>query len=242
MQSPRVYKNILFDLDGTLTASHEGILRSVRYALSFYGIEEKEENLFSFIGPPLLRSFMDRFGFDEKTGMEAVEHYRERYNTVGMFENRVYDGILPMLEKLRADGRDLLLATSKPYFQTAKILDHFGLSVYFPQEFVLAAGLDDRLNSKTAIIGEALAVLARRGRGKEDCVMVGDRIFDIEGAKNNGIAVIGVEYGYAPEGELRAAGADYIAGTVEELERILIWGAARDPVRGAAPEPRLKPF
>lgn len=224
MQSPRNCKNILFDLDGTLTASHEGILRSVRYALSFYGIEEKEENLFSFIGPPLLRSFMDRFGFDESTGMEAVEHYRERYNRVGMFENRVYDGILPLLEKLRGEGRNLLLATSKPYFQTEKILEHFGLSRYFEKELVLAAGLDDRLNSKAAIIGEALAVLSRRGYTEEDSVMVGDRIFDIEGARKNGIAVIGVEYGYAPAGELRAAGADYIAETVKDLEALLVGG------------------
>ena len=226
MQSPRIYKNILFDLDGTLTASHVGILRCVQYALAFYGIEEKEENLFSFIGPPLLRSFMERFGFDEKTGLEAVERYRERYNTVGMYENRVYDGIIPMLSKLKADGRNLLLATSKPYFQTEKILDHFGLSDYFAPDFVLAAGLDDRLNSKTAIIGEALAALARKGYGKTDCVMVGDRIFDVEGAKRCGIAVIGVEYGYAPEGELLAAGADYLARTVEELEELLVRGAA----------------
>ena len=216
------FQNILFDLDGTLTASHEGIIKCVQYALSFYGIEAEADRLFCFIGPPLLRSFMEHYGFSEEQGIEAVEHYRVRYNEVGYMENRVYDGILPLLEKLKAAGKHLLLATSKPYLQTMKILNHFGLAAYFEKDFVLAAGLDDRLNNKASIIGEALAALERHGISREGSVMVGDRIHDIEGARKNQIPVIGVEYGYAPAGELKEAGADYIVSTVEELGEFLL--------------------
>ncbi len=216
-----MFRSILFDLDGTLTRSHVGILRSVVYALSFFGIDESEENLYSFIGPPLHESFRARYGFDERTADEAVRLYRERYNRVGMFENEVYEGIPALLSDLHDAGRCLLLATSKPAPQALAILDHFDLHRFFRDDYILAASLDDRANSKPAVIARALSVLARDGQSREDAVMVGDRRYDVEGAAENGIAAIGAGYGYAAPGELEAAGALLVARDVPHLRQIL---------------------
>lgn len=222
-----MYHYILFDLDGTLTDPKPGITRCVQYALHKFGIEEQDlDKLEPFIGPPLLDSFQEFYGFEEEKGQQAIVYYRERFRTVGLFENEVYPGIAQMLARLQEAGCHLAVASSKPEIFVKRILEHFGLSSYF--EVVVGSELDGRRARKEEVVEEALrqllgeeALAQQSLRPIEDVVMVGDRKFDIQGAKRFGIASIGVRYGYAGQGELEEAGADRIAATVEELEEAL---------------------
>lgn len=222
-----MYHYILFDLDGTLTDPKIGITGCVQYALHKFGIQEPDlDKLEPFIGPPLLDSFQKFYGFDEEKGQRAIGYYRERFSTVGLFENKVYPGIEQMLVRLQEAGCHLAVASSKPEIFVKRILEHFGLLSYF--EVVVGSELDGRRARKEEVVEEALRqllgeeALAQKGLGQiGDVVMVGDRKFDIQGAKRFGIASIGVRYGYAGEGELEEAGADQIAETVEKLEEAL---------------------
>lgn len=216
-----MYHYILFDLDGTLTDPKQGITRCVQYALRRFGIEEQNlDKLEPFIGPPLLDSFREFYGFDEEKGRQAITYYRERFSTVGLFENKVYPGVARMLAGLQAAGCRLAVASSKPEVFVKRILEHFGLISYF--EVIVGSELDGSRTKKEEVVEEALRQLLQ-GAGKlEDTAMVGDRKFDIQGAKAHHIAAVGVAYGYAAEGELEEAGADRIAETVEELESILL--------------------
>lgn len=222
-----MYHYILFDLDGTLTDPKPGITRCVQYALHKFGIEEPDlDKLEPFIGPPLLDSFQEFYGFEEEKGQQAIVYYRERFRTVGLFENEVYPGIAQMLARLQEAGCHLAVASSKPEIFVKRILEHFRLSSYF--EVVVGSELDGRRARKEEVVEEALrqllgeeALAQQSLRPIEDVVMVGDRKFDIQGAKRFGIASIGVRYGYAGQGELEEAGADRIAATVEELEEAL---------------------
>lgn len=222
-----MYHYILFDLDGTLTDPKPGITRCVQYALHRFEIEEPDlDKLEPFIGPPLLDSFQEFYGFEEEKGQQAIVYYRERFRTVGLFENEVYPGIAQMLARLQEAGCHLAVASSKPEIFVKRILEHFGLSSYF--EVVVGSELDGRRARKEEVVEEALrqllgeeALAQQSLRPIEDVVMVGDRKFDIQGAKRFGIASIGVRYGYAGQGELEEAGADRIAATVEELEEAL---------------------
>lgn len=219
-----MYQYILFDLDGTLTDPKPGITGCVQYALHQFGIEEPDaDKLEPFIGPPLLDSFREFYGFDEEKGQQAVVYYRERFSVVGLFENEVYPGIPQMLEKLQAAGCHLAVASSKPEVFVQRILKHFALWDYF--EVIVGSELDGRRSRKEEVVEEALRQLTRFGKDKmtpENTAMVGDRKFDIQGARLFHITAVGVSYGYAAKGELEEAGADRIAGTVKELEGILL--------------------
>ena len=208
-------KYILFDLDGTLTDPKEGITRCVQYSLRSFGIEEDTENLTPFIGPPLAQMFESSYGID---GTAATAKYRERYATVGIFENRVYDGIAQMLVKLKAAEKMLALATSKPEIFARRILEKYELSQYF--DVTVGSELDGRRTDKAEVIAEALRQLGNPDKG--DAIMVGDRRHDVIGAKKCGIKCIGVRFGFAEQGELEKAGADYIAGSVSELSDMLL--------------------
>ena len=222
-----MYHYILFDLDGTLTDPKPGITGCVQYALRKFGIEEPDlDKLEPFIGPPLLDSFQEFYGFEEEKGQQAIIYYRERFRTVGLFENEVYPGIAQMLARLQEAGCHLAVASSKPEIFVKRILEHFGLLSYF--EVVVGSELDGRRARKEEVVEEALRqllgeeALTQHGlRRIEDAVMVGDRKFDIQGAKRFGIASIGVRYGYAGQGELEEAGADMIVATVGELDEYL---------------------
>lgn len=212
------YHYILFDLDGTLTDPKEGITKSVAYALRFFGIEVEDlDSLCKFIGPPLKESFMRFYGFDEEKAELAVEKYREYFAPVGLFQNKVYEGVEKLLQNLRASGKDIILATSKPTVYARQILEHFGLDSYF----MLIAGseLDGRRVKKGDVIAYALE--SAGVTDKEKAVMVGDREHDMIGAKENGIDAAGVLFGYGSMEEFRQCGADYILETVEELEELL---------------------
>lgn len=212
------YKYLLFDLDGTLTNPYEGITKSFQYALSAYGIEEKQENLTFVIGPPLTKVFHDVYGFDEQTSLDAVAKYRERFNHIGWRENEILDGIPEMLEKLKNEGKTLCLATSKPKLYADKIIDLFDIAKYF--DVSVGAELDGSVCEKNQIIGKVLDCLGNPP--KDEVLMIGDRSHDILGAKQCGISSVGVKTGFADENELEDAGADYIADTVDELEKLLL--------------------
>ena len=205
------YDVVLFDLDGTLTESGIGITRSVAHALRKHGIEETDQKkLDRFVGPPLIDSFTRFYGFTAEQARQAVEDYREYYAVKGIFENRVYDGVVTMLEGLKAAGVRCILATSKPETYAVQILEHFGLMSWFDR--VAGATMDEKRTRKADVIAYALEGIPADSR----VLMVGDREHDILGAKANGLDSVGVLYGYGSREELEAAGATYIAVTAEE--------------------------
>lgn len=212
-----MYNTVLFDLDGTLTDPGLGITNSVAYALERYGISvEDRKSLYTFIGPPLSDSFMKYYGFSEEKAMEAIMVYREYFKDKGIFENEVYGGVRELLEKISSSGRKIVLATSKPEEFAVRILEHFDLMQYF--DVVAGASMDEKRNKK----GDVIKYAMEKGNFTSDsAVMIGDREHDIFGAKENKLDSIGVLYGYGSEAELKAAGADYIVKTVDEIFSLL---------------------
>lgn len=224
--SKKSYKYILFDLDGTLVDSAEGITRSVEYSLEHFGIYPADrDELTCFIGPPLIDSFMRYCGFGREKAGEAVDVYRRRYATVGVHENRAYPGITELLRKLTDDGRICCVATSKPEVFANIVVDDMGYRPYI--KHVFGAELDDaegrkhkqRLE-KAEVIAYALESLGIKD--KAEVLMVGDRRHDIEGARANGIDSCGVLFGFGSKEELETAGATYIAETPEAISELVI--------------------
>ncbi len=214
------YSTIFFDLDGTLTDPGLGITNSILYALDKMGIEKPpREELYDFIGPPLKATLMARFHLDEQQGTEALRLYREHYSTVGLFENEVYSGIPELLQKLQDAGKMLIVATSKPEIYTRRILEHFDLARYF--HFVSGCTLEGERLHKDEVIAYAIDQCGLEGK-QAQIVMIGDRKYDIECAKANGLSYIGVTYGYGTKEELIKAGANATADTPQELETILL--------------------
>jgi len=209
---------ILFDLDGTLTDSEEGILNSVRYALEPHKIELPYETLKKFIGPPLLEAFSEYAGLSAEDSEKTVARYRERYSTVGLFENRVYDGVEEMLKAVKQSGKKIILATAKPLVYASKILDHFRLSKYF--DLQMGADFQGGIHNKDDVIAEILNKIGIDNL--KSAIMIGDRHHDIEGAKKFGMKSMGVTYGFGDSDELQTAGADYIAASPEEVTALLL--------------------
>ena len=239
-----MYKYLLFDLDGTLTDSQEGITKSVSYALINLGLEDiPYEKKLKFIGPPLTESFPNVCGFDEETTKKAIKLYRERYSTVGKFENSPYEGIPELLKELKEDGRVLLIASSKPTEFVEDILKKFKMREYF--DYICAAELSGKKSEKEDVIKEALDILnmdyqlseekAKRfesdskvskdepKKNLKEAVMIGDRHYDILGAAYFGLDSIGVNYGFAQDKEeLKNAGATHVVETVSDLRKLLL--------------------
>ncbi len=211
-----MYDTLLFDLDGTLTDPKEGITKCVQYALKSFQIdEENRDRLVCFIGPPLHESFRVYYGFDKDQANRAVQKYRERFETIGLYENRVFDGIKEMLQQLEASGKCLAVATSKPEIFAKKILEKYELLTYFKE--VVGSEMDGTRTEKSEVIQEVFKRLGLSEEQKQRVLMIGDRKHDILGAKKCGIHSMGVQFGYAEPNELVVAGADYIVNTVEEL-------------------------
>ncbi|MBE6665680.1 MAG: HAD family hydrolase [Ruminococcaceae bacterium] len=207
---------LFFDLDGTLTESAPGIIRSARYALSHFGMDPDETVMLKFIGPPLLESFGSLCGLDEEKSREAIRLYREYFAEKGMFENSVYDGVYDMLDALRREGKILAVATSKPEVYAKKILDHFHLTEYF--SYISGAALDHVRMTKADVLRNAV-----RGIGLSDLsrgLMIGDRKHDAEGANEVGMETLGVLYGYGSHEELMTAGA---IATVKSPSEAFSW-------------------
>ena len=205
-----------------LTDPNIGITTCVQYALHKMRIEEPDpDRLEPFIGPPLIDSFREFYGMNEEEAVRAVEYYRERFSTVGLFENEVYSGIPELLARLKKDGRKLAIASSKPTVYVKKILEYFSIYEYF--DIIVGSELDGTRCRKEEVVEEALEQLSADDKfRKRDAVMIGDRKFDIEGARAHRIPSIGVNYGYAADNELVEAGADSVVGNVKELSEVLL--------------------
>ena len=211
-------KLIFFDLDGTLIDPEVGITSCVQYALQSFGIEEDRRNLRPFIGPPLTYSFKKYYGFSEEKAFQAAEKYRERLRTIGKFENKVYPGIPELLSELHARGDKVILATTKPEIFAREILEHWKLTPYFTE--ISGSAPNGSHGDKAEVIRQGFARLGLKPEEHPEAVMVGDRCFDVEGAKTCGIRSIAVEYGgFGEPGELDDA--DFIVKTVEELRACL---------------------
>jgi phosphoglycolate phosphatase len=212
------YEYILFDLDGTLTDSGIGITNSVMYALQKYGIEVSDRNqLYKFVGPPLLDSFEKFYGFSKEEAKTAVEYFREYYRDKGIFENLVYDGFQDLLKSLKDKRKILIVATSKSEVFAKQILEHFDIAKYFT--YIAGSNLDGTRVKKGEVIKYALESCNIIDLSK--AIMIGDREHDIIGAKEVGISSIGVLFGYGDRNELEKAGADFIVDTVEDIGKVL---------------------
>jgi phosphoglycolate phosphatase len=211
------FDTLLFDLDGTLTDSTEGILNCLVYAIERMGFEVPEDTN-KFLGPPIRQSFAEFLGMNGEQVDEAVRIFRERYSDTGLFENRVYDGIPGMLERLKSGGKRLMVATSKPQVYAVRIFERFGLAQYF--EIVGGAELDSSRDYKDQVIEY---VLAKAGiTDRSSVLMIGDRRQDVLGAHKTGLKCMGILWGFGSMEELTQAGADYIARTPQETADMLL--------------------
>lgn len=212
------YRNILFDLDGTLTDPREGITRSVQFALARLGIDEPDlRALEHFIGPPLLQCFMHSYELDEATAWQAVAHYRERFAEVGLYENRVFAGVDPLLQLLQTQGRHLYIATSKPTVFAEQIARHFDFARHF--KLIYGSELDGTRTDKVELIRH---LLEQEGLTAADCLMIGDRKHDLIGARCNGLDAAAVGYGFGSAEELQAEAPTYHFQTLAELHRAFL--------------------
>ena len=212
------YKNVLFDLDGTLTDPAEGITNALMHAQRQLGMEvSPREKLFVFIGPPLIEMFMSEWGLTRAEADQALVYYREHFGVKGLFENVPYEGIGACLADLKAAGLRLFVATSKPEPLSLRILEHFDLLKYF--EAVAGSTMDEQRTKKGEVIAYALSTYHL---DPSETVMVGDREHDVIGARENGVPCVGVLYGYGSRAELMEAGAAALAADLNELTALLL--------------------
>ncbi len=214
-----MFEYIFFDLDGTLTNSMEGIFKSLIYAFNKLNLPvPSEDTLRKFIGPPLTVSFREIMGYGDELTEKAIEAYRERYTVKGIYENFPFPGMEQLLKEVSDSGKILAVATSKPEFMSVKVIEHFGLDKYF----ATVSGSINESQDKAAVIEQAISRLSLTDDQRKDILMIGDRKHDLIGAKKCGVKCCGVNYGFAPEGELIEYGADYIVDTVEDLKNFLL--------------------
>lgn len=214
------YSVVLFDLDGTIIDSGEGVTNSVAYALKKFGIEvEDKSTLSKFIGPPLIYSFKTFYGFDDEKAKLAIEYYREYYQDKGIFEGDIYEGVEELLCNLKKAGKKIILATSKPEAFAKRILEKASLIKYF--DFVAGATLDESTRiTKIDVLEYALK--EAKIDTVDDVIMIGDRFYDIEGAHNFGIDCLAVLYGYGARDEFEKYGAEYIFETPAQISKFLV--------------------
>jgi phosphoglycolate phosphatase len=207
------YKNILFDLDGTLTDPYPGMAGSLRYALGKFGIvEDSAERIRQFIGPPLYQSFIEFYGFDENRAKMAVDYYREYYSDKGLYDNKLYNNVDNLLKTLKNVGKACIIATSKPQKFALEVLRYLEIERYFDE--VVGSNLEGTLYEKEDIIRFAIE---NGGLDRAETVMVGDRKYDILGARKNGIDSIAAAYGYGTMEELEEAGPTHICRNVMDI-------------------------
>ena len=216
--SSKKYSHILFDLDGTLTDSEEGILNSIRYCLSHYRIEHPDPAFMKkFIGPPLIQSLVEYYAFDQEQAEKAVKVYRTYFRKKGIFENKLYPGITELLNSLHLNGKIIIVATAKPTYYAKKIARYFKINVYLSE--IVGSHMDGSRMDKKEIIRY---ILDRHPEiPREKFVMVGDRMHDILGARYHGLDSIWVKYGYGDEDEIRPLTPTHIARNVDELYQLL---------------------
>lgn len=212
------YDIIVFDLDGTITASDLGITNSIKYALNYFGIKKDNDSLKRHIGPALSVTFREYVGDDEEKIQLAIKKYREYYvDHGGMLENKVYEGVEETLKEIKNKGKKIILASSKPMVFCEKILQHFNLDKYF--DFIGGSNLDETRCKKVEVITYSLENIGKTP--DKNVLMVGDREYDILGAKELGLDSVGVLFGYGDKVELEKAGATYIIEKMTDLLKIV---------------------
>lgn len=208
------YDYYLFDFDGTLCDTTEGIFNSIIYSLDCYGIKETDlKKLEFFVGPPLFESYKTVYGVNDEDAKYLIEKYRERYKTKAAQESRIYDGIKNMLEALKARGKKIAVASSKPKLFVDEISQYHDIYKYY--DFVSAETFKNNHSSKKELINACLEYFGNPD--KSMVLMVGDRFYDIDGAKASGVDSAGAVYGFGTEEELKNAGATYILHTPDDL-------------------------
>ena len=217
-----MYQNLLFDLDGTLTNSAEGITKCVQNALHLMGIEEPDlKKLEVFIGPPLRASYMKYYGMTAEQAEEGIELYRQRYTDIGIWENKVYPVMMELLGLLKQNGFRLGMCTAKPEVFAVRIAEHFGFNDFLVD--VTGCSLDGKTDNKALVVAESLRKWGLDTPEKKATVaLVGDRREDVMAAHANGIACIGVGFGFASPGELEEAGCERYAATMADLKALLL--------------------
>ncbi len=219
MKNMKNYNVIAFDLDGTLTNPERGLIASFSYALDKMGIPyESKESLKRFIGPPLYDEWRRVYGFTQEKATEALLVFREFYAVYGWWDNEMYEGVPEMLNALRSSGKRLLLATSKPEIFAKKILDLFKISEYF--DFIGGASTDKTRDKKHEVLEYGLDALGITDRS--ECILVGDRIYDAEGARVCGMDSLGVLYGHGSREEIEASGFTAVCESVSDIVKILV--------------------
>lgn len=209
------YKTVFFDFDGTIADSGQGCVEAVRHMFSCIGMEERDDaRLLKFVGPPVKHHLMDAYGFSQQRADEAYPYFSEYYMKKGMQKIDLYDGIADVLAAVKRSGKTLYVATAKTAPVAIQLLEQFGLLPLF--ENVFGACHERGVSNKTQVLKDAVKQL---GAVPPDAVMVGDRYYDIDGAKAIGIDTIGVLYGYGDREEL--TGADFLADTVSDLTNLL---------------------
>lgn len=208
-------KAIFFDLDGTLTDSGEGIINCAAFALETLGLDVPDRvTMRCFVGPPLRDTFM-KFGVPEDQTEEAIRIYRSRYLPIGKYENKPYPGVIELLERLRAEGHHLYVATSKPESTAMDVMNHFDIAKYFT--LICGATMDGSREEKSQVIAYLLSLID----SPSQAIMVGDTAFDVTGAAAHGIPTIGVSWGYGSVKDMERSGAIGIAHTMDELYEML---------------------
>lgn len=209
---------VLFDLDGTIIDSFQGITKCVQYALRSQDIEvESRDELRDYIGPPLKYSFRKHYDFDDAVIEELIRKYRERFDQVGIFENELYPGVEDALRALKGRGYRIALASSKPEDACERILNRYGLLRYFDE--VVGASADGRIFTKESVLTEVLRRMELAG--PKEAVLIGDTIFDVEGARQVGMDCIAVSYGFGRREDLEQAGAACVCEDLEEVVRVI---------------------
>ena len=221
MTGNKEYKIVAFDLDGTLTDPVRGLTSAFRYAFRKMGIDYKDEAVLkTFIGPPIRELWQQMYGISREEAERCVDYFREYYSVYGWWDNEIYDGIYELLSELKASGKKIILATSKPDVHSSKILDKFDLSKFF--DFKLGASFDGSREKKRDVLKYALDSIGVSDGELCECVLVGDTAYDAVGAREIGIDCIGVLWGYGSEADLTENGAKYTVKTVAELRRLLL--------------------
>ncbi len=194
------YKTILFDLDGTVSNTKEGVTKCVQYALGKMGIQVDDlEDLHHFVGPPMVTEYMRSYGMDKETALETLGYYRERYNPIGIYECHIYDGIKDILVWLNENGYNVGLATSKPEPMALTVLDYLNIREYFNPEITCGADLNGPVLTKEDVLNK---VFDNSNVSKEETVLIGDTIYDVEGCKKVNLDCIGVTYGMGEKEDL----------------------------------------
>lgn len=212
------YRYILFDLDGTLIDSSQGVISAAKFALDKMGVPETQiVNLERIIGPPLKHSFKEFFNLSDEFAEKGVEYFREYYRDKSLFDCTVYEGVEELLTMLKNDGYTLAIATSKPKVFAKRILDHINLSQYF--DVIEGSSLDEAHHDKADIISHVINQL--NIYNPNQAIMIGDRLYDVKAANAIGMESIGVLYGFGSLEEFQDAGASYVVNSVKELGQFL---------------------